>query len=61
MWSWFAKNPRTAHDPAQLEAAEVRLKSLHERADRVVPRLHERRARNHWGETIAAIARRERL
>lgn len=43
----------------RLERASRKIGELRDRGERVAASLEGRRARNHWGETIAAIARRE--
>ena len=55
MWLWIRRKARIPDDP-RLKVAEAKVTELEERAERVVPALIERRQRNHWGETIAAIS-----
>jgi hypothetical protein len=60
IWPFRRRRRRLAASrEARLAPAEKRLADLTARASRVVPALEERRQRNHWGESIAAIARRE--
>jgi len=47
------------HAEARVEDAQRTLNDLKTRADRVVQSLNARHERNHWGETVARIARRE--
>lgn len=59
MWRWRRRRRArtTPDDDPNYVAARKRIEDLERRANRVVPELHARRNRNHWGETIAAIAR----
>lgn len=59
-WPWQHKRGHEVEEDPCLARAEDHLEELKQRADRVAISLMARDRRNHWGETIAAIARRER-
>lgn len=56
-WLSRRRDSRTPASDAAYRVARERVEELEHRAERVVPKLNERRNRNHWGEAIAAIAR----
>ena len=55
MWKWVERFTSISHDGPQLEAANERLRQLNQSADRVVPEIQARRARNHWDEVFAQL------
>lgn len=62
-WRRVLGLPRHKPDPeaeARLDRAEERAENVRERGERVALSLEGRLRRNHWGETVAQIARRGR-
>lgn len=58
LWPWRRREDPPPTTP-ELRDVKAKADRLTERADRVAESLEGRLHRNHWGETIAAIARRE--
>ena len=58
---WFTRRLRTGPDqsPSRLREADRVLADLQSRSEHVDTQLRARLQRNHWSETIAAIARGE--
>jgi hypothetical protein len=56
---WFRRQSCPEDDERERELEEVaeRVGEVEERAERVAQALSDRRRRNHWGETLASIAR----
>lgn len=55
---WWGRPSDNSDD--KIEKAQREVGELLERSDRVAEALRERLRRNHWGQTIAEIARGER-
>lgn len=57
---WRREPQHVEEHDTRLRAAQEKACELKQRGEKVSASLSARRARNHWGETIAEIARGER-
>lgn len=58
-WRWSRRKTEQAERDERIVAAEQEVAAIRERAEIVGPALERRLRRNYWGETAAAIARKE--